>query len=239
MNRNARLDHHRRRSAIGYGAVLLAVAIAACGLSGCQIVTGLMLIAQGRPEVKSDFENRTGKSLREKGKQVLVLCTASDEIGREFSAVDLDLIAEVSRELKNQKINLIDSRTVAQWIDRHGGEIDDVAEIAHELQADFVVQIRLEQFRCHDPASPGMLQGKAQAKVQVFEFQQAVSKSGLRTTKRIYSTPFSLRYPDRQPVPSDRESASVFRKRFTDQVGDGIAKLFYNHRPDEDLMGLR
>lgn len=236
---NCRTDRPRGQSSISWRASLLAIAVAAAGLSGCQIVTGLMLIAGGRPEVKSDFENRTLKSLRDKDRQVLVLCTAPDEIRREFSAVDLDLIAEVSRQLKIQKVKLVDAHAVAKWIDSHGDEIENVAEIAADLKADYVVQIRLEQFSYQDPASPGLMQGLAQAKVQVFEFTPAPDDTRLPVAKRIYSTPFTLRYPDRQPVPAERESASVFRKRFIEQMGDGIAKLFYDHRPDEDLMGLR
>lgn len=236
---NCRRDCPQFRSPNTRCAVLLAIGLAAGCLSGCQIVTGLMLIAGGRPEVKSDFERQSRRSLKEKNKQVLVLCNAPEEVSREFSAVDLDLIAAVSRELKNQKIKLVDAHTVARWIESHGGEIEDVAEIATELKADYVVQIRLEQFSYQDPASPGLFQGKTQAKVQVFEFTPAAGDARLRTAKRIYSTPFMLRYPDRQPVPAERESASVFRKRFTDEVSNGIAKLFYDYRPDEDLMGLR
>lgn len=216
-------------------ALFLALSLLTCCHSGCQIVTGLMLIAQGRPEVDSDFEVRTRQSLAKKGKQVLVLCTAPEEVAREFSAVDLDLNAVISRKLSNHKIKLVDPQTAARWMEDHGGEVEDLAEIATDLKADYVVQIRLEQFNYQDPASPGLFQGKTQAKVQVFEFTPTAADGKLRTSRRIYSTPFTLKYPSNQPVPSDRQSASVFRKRFTDEVGDRIAKLFYDHRPDEDF----
>jgi hypothetical protein len=229
----------RIRSANWRWAALLGVWLLASCQTGCQIVTGVMLIFEGRPEVKSDFERQTRKSLTEKDRQVLVLCSTSDEVAREFSAVDLDLNAAISRRLKNQKIKLVDPHTAAKWIEGHSGEVDDLVEIATELKADYIVQIRLDEFSYRDPHSPAMFQGKAQAKIQVFEFTPLAGDSQRRTAKRIYYTPFSLKYPSNQPVPAERESASVFRKRFTDEVSDGISKLFYDHRPDEDLTSLR
>ena len=220
-------------------ALWLGVWLLASCQTGCQIVTGVMLIFGGRPEVTSAFETTTHKSLTEKDRQVLVLCTAPEEVAREFSAVDLDLNAAISRRLKNQNIQLVDPHTAAKWIESHGGEVEDLAEIATELKADYVIQIRLDEFSYRDPNSPGMFQGKAQAKVQVFEFTPIVGDAQRKTAKRIYFTPFTLKYPENQPVPAERTSASVFRKRFTDEVSDGIAKLFYDHRPDEDFTSLR
>ncbi|MBI5761807.1 MAG: hypothetical protein HZA46_25120 [Planctomycetales bacterium] len=223
-----------RRWALWLGVWLLA----SCQ-TGCQIVTGVMLIFQGRPELKSDFERQTRKSLMEKDRQVLILCTASESVAREFSAVDLDLNAAISRRLKNENVRLVDPHVAAKWIESHGGEVEDLTEIATELKADYVVQIRLDEFSYSNPNSPGMYQGTTQAKIQVFEFSPAEGDSKTTTARRIYSTPFTLKYPERQPVPADRESATVFRKRFTSQVSDGIAKLFYDHRPDEDFTSLR
>lgn len=218
--------------------MLVGVWLLASCQTGCQIVTGVMLIFQGRPELQSDFEKQTRKSLTEKGRQVLVLCSAPEEVAREFSAVDLDLNAAISRRLKNQQIKLVDPHTAAKWIESHGGEVEDVVETATELKADYVIQIRLDEFSYRHPNSPGMFQGNAQAKVQVFEITPVVGDSQRKTARRIYFTPFTHKYPA-QPVPAERTSATVFRKRFTDEVSDGISKLFYDHRPDEDLTSLR
>src|SRR5579872_4332561 len=88
-------------------APLLVSLLLAGNLSSCQIVIGVLQMAQGFPKTTCDFTKMTKRSLAEKEKKVIVLSTSTAQAQSEQPSLDIDVIAEVSRRLKNENINVI------------------------------------------------------------------------------------------------------------------------------------
>jgi hypothetical protein len=87
-------------------------------LSGCQIVVGVLQIAQGFPKTTCDFTKFThGRKLTEKSKRVVILSSSVDSARVEVPSLDIDIISEVSRRLKINNVKVVDEHKVANWID--------------------------------------------------------------------------------------------------------------------------
>jgi len=202
--------------------------------SGCQIVIGVLMLFQGLPMLDADFEKATGHSLTEKGKKVIVLCTSPEKAKMEVTSLDVDIIAEVSRRLKAQEIELVDPNKVATYIDDNGGEVNEseIKEISKKFKADYVIFIELTDFGCQEANSPGLLRGHAQGRINVITYEK---HDDINLTKQIYNKPFDSKYPVHQPVSIEQTSLPVFRKQYLDRVSEEIARMFYKHRPGEEF----
>lgn len=228
--------------------ILLSVGLVYC-ISGCQIVIGVLMILRGFPKEDADFKRQTGRSMEGNRSKVVVLCTSPEKSKHDHVSLDADVIAEVSRQMKSNDIRVIDSHELLSWIDDNGGELleSDLAEIGNKFDVDYLVQIEMTEFGIKDPSSPGLYRGKAVARVRAFARQdpkkkpeKAKSKGEADTVprsplKHIYTKPYSCTFPTHQPVPTDRESAAIFSKRFLERLGIEISQLFYAHRLEEEM----
>src|SRR4029077_3194547 len=94
----SRVVPSRLKSACGARALLVALLI--CNLSGCQIVIGVLQMAQGFPKTTCDFTQMThGRKLTEKNKRVIVLSSSVDSARVEVPSLDIEIIEQVSRRL--------------------------------------------------------------------------------------------------------------------------------------------
>lgn len=204
---------------------------------GCQIIIGTLMILKGKPLLDANFKEKTRKSMEGNDKKVAILCSSPEKAKNEFPGLDVELITEITRRMHAHKINVIDEHKVGSWIDDRGGEIDEaeIDDLGHEFNADYVVYIAIDEFRYKENNSPGLYRGVATGTVSVFEFKRDKDSSSKRPGKQIYVKPLQTEYPVNQPISAEQESASVFRKRFLGRVGEELARLFYDHRPGEDM----
>ena len=218
-------------------APLVLALLLAGNLSSCQIVIGVLQMAQGFPKTTCDFTKMTKRNLAEKGKKVIVLSTSTAQAQSEQPSLDIDVIAEVSRRLKNENINVIADNKVADWIDDHGGitEKTDLTEIGRKFRTDFIVLFSFDEFGYREENSPGLYRGHAACKVVVVEMVgSSKGNNGTRNAKPIYSKPFSSKFPN-QPISAEREGPDVFRQRYIGHLSQELVRLFVDYRPEDEI----
>ncbi|HLJ12411.1 MAG TPA: hypothetical protein VKU82_14550 [Planctomycetaceae bacterium] len=205
-------------------------------LSSCQIVIGVLQMAQGFPKTTCDFTKMTKRSLAEKEKKVIVLSTSTAQAQSEQPSLDIDVIAEVSRRLKNENINVIADNKVADWIDDHGGvtEKTDLTEIGRKFRADFIVLFSFDDFGYREENSPGLYRGHAACKVVVVEMVGSKASVGTKSAKLVYSKPFNSKFPN-QPISAEREGPDVFRQRYIGHLSQELVRLFVDYRPEDEI----
>lgn len=141
-------------------------------LSGCSLFVMAGKMIQGDPVVEDEFKAFYGKSMADSGKKVAVMCSTPETVKSEFSSLDLDLAAEISRKLHVQGINVIKNHKVASWIDDHGGDVD-LKELGEGIDADLLIQVRLDHFDYREENSPDLFRGKTRGSVVVYELVRA------------------------------------------------------------------
>lgn len=154
------------------------------GLGGCAPMVMLGKMLQGDPLVTEDFKTwNGGKSLAKSGKKVAILCTTPESIKTEYAALDVDLLSEVSRKLAKHEISVVKPYKVATWIDDHGIENLDLKQLGTDIDADYVIQIKLDEFDYREENSPNLFRGRANGLVAVYSLVRATPSKGKDTTE--------------------------------------------------------
>jgi hypothetical protein len=215
---------------------LAVAAILLMPLTGCQIVIGVLQIFKGFPLDDADLKKQTGRSLDEKGKKVVILASSESGARAEHPSLDFDVIAELTLRFRQHQIDVIESQKVNRWIDDNGGIDDatDLAEIGPKFGADFIVLIKFDEFGFRESNSPSLYRGHSRGTVVVVELKPA-AVGGKKLAKQIYHRPFESKYPVHQPISADQEKLSLFKQRYLARLSEELARLFYDHRPGDDL----
>lgn len=216
----------------------LFLALLLANLSGCQIILGVMQIAQGFPKTTCDFTKTTrGRKLTEKDKRVVILSSSVDSARVEVPSLDIDIIAAISRQLKVAKVNVVDDHKVANWIDEHDiiTTATDLLPIGEHFKADFVVLFTFDDFGYREENSPSLYRGHASGKVIVAELVDDGIKPGKKRARVIYNKPFNSKYPQNRPYTADQEGPETFKTRFMSQLGQTLTRLFVDYRPEEEI----
>ena len=218
-------------------AALLMAVLLLCNLSGCQIVLGVLQIFQGFPMTTCDFTKQTHRKLSEKEKRVVVLSMSVDSARVEVPSLDIDIIAEVSRQLKIAKITVVDEHKVANWIDEHDNitKGTDLEPIGEHFKADFIVLVSFEDFGYREENSPDLYRGHAAGKVVVAEMIDDGIKPGKKRAKVIYNKPFNSKYPLNRPISADQEGPDLFKQRFMMKLSQTLTRLFVDYRPEDEI----
>jgi hypothetical protein len=135
----------------------------------------------------------------------------------------------MTRTLDTRKVKVISSDDVARWFDDHG-EWGDFSELSDEFDADFVMHIDIETFRCDVRDSPNLLQGKTDGKVTVW---QATGEDE-KTTSVAFERTFDVTYPA-YPVPRENKSEELFTEGFLDRTAISLTQFLYDHRASETV----
>lgn len=217
---------------------LVLLALLVSSLSGCQIIIGVLQIAQGFPKTTCDFTKSThGRKLSEKNKRVIVLSSSIDSARVEVPSLDIDIISKVSRQFKIANIKVIDEHKVATWIDDKGNITagTDLQPIGEHFKADFVVLFTFDDFGYREENSPDLYRGHASGKVVVAEMIDDGINPGKKRAKVIYNKPFNSKYPLNRPVSTDQEGPDVFKQRFMEQLSQTLTRLFVDYRPEDEI----
>ena len=210
-------------------AVLCALVIANAGCS-LFVMAGKMI--NGDPMTTPAFEEYTGKSMADEGKKVAVICSAPEAIKLDYPSIEGDMLGDLTRTLATQKIEIIKPHKVASWIDDNGGSVEDMAELAREVEADYIIQVRIDNFTYKEENSPSLMRGRAAGSVSVYEFDLEDSKA---PAKLIFNNGFNSVYPNHQPVSNTDVSPSVFRKKFLSDLTRDVGRNFYKFRVGSDF----
>lgn len=219
-------------------ALCLTAAFFVASFSGCQIVIGVLQILNGFPKTTCEFTAWTKKRLSEKGKRVIVLCSSPSAAQTEEPALDLDVIAVVSRRLKADNVTVVDPHKVTTWLDDNGGitESTDLAPIGREFAADYIILFRFTDFGYLEPNSPGMFRGRASVKIVVVEMIDDKNAEGGKKAKIIYNKPFESKYPANRPVSAEEVGRpELFKSQFMGRLSDDLARKFIDYRPEDEI----
>ncbi len=208
---------------------MVSLALAACMLfcvSGCSLFVEAGTMILGRPKIPAAFDDATRKTLNGKDVKTVVICEAPMGTDAETAALDQELQAEVSRRLRQQDIGVVRSHKVASWIDDKGGDWGSPEELFEKFpEANFLVLLSVEDFSYLEKNSPGLYRGRCHLAVSVYENNEYNSK--------IYTRAIDSVYPKSNAQMADQLTHSAFRKRYLDHLSMQIARLFYDHRPEE------
>lgn len=234
-----------RVSAVGAWGLKLCLLVAfLIPVSGCSLGVMLGKMIVGEPMIGDDFKSQTGKSMTDKGNKIAILCSTPESVKDQFASLQVELLSDVSRKMSIHEIDVVKPHLVARWIDDNGGVTEGLGDLAAEVDADYIVDIKVDHFSYREENSPNLFRGRCNGQVIVYEFERdeedkkdssdkkASKKKSSKTlhAKLVYQRNFKSTHPANQPVPADQTSELIFRKKFMDRVGDQIARLFYKHR---------
>lgn len=171
------MPHTRRHSRTPFWMVAL-VCCCLLNLTGCSLFVMAGKMIQGDPVVDAEFDKYYGKSLEKSGKKVAVLVSTPETVKSEFSSLDIDLAADISRKLALHHIDVIENHRIAKWIDDNGGDLD-LKELGSEIEADLVIRVNFNHFDYREEASSDLFRGRANGSVAVYELVREGDTGGI------------------------------------------------------------
>lgn len=186
---------------LAFAAVLILAA-------GCSLLPTIAYVI--KPEdVPAEFDGLNGK-------RVAVICRSTAlEYTDPAAARDLGIRVGDLLSKRGKKIQIVDERELADWIDNNGW--NDYREVGKAMKADYVVGIDLERFETEQGAT--LLQGNAEARMAVYDIHKNAKVYEPRSRIRC-KTP-----PESRSERNDEE----FRRYFLAVVSEQIAQRFYDH----------
>jgi hypothetical protein len=203
------------------------VVSAATSLPGCSlgVMFGKMLF--GDPKLKCQFRAATGVDLTKGEKSILLACSAPHSVLARTPSIQIDIVDRMSRTLDIRGVRVVSADDVAAWFDDHG-EWGDFSELAERFDADYVMNISIDEFSLEVPDSKNLQQGKIAGKVQVLDC------SGGGDPVAAFERNFSLQFPE-YPVPKENRSEQLFTEGFLDRTSLTLAQFLYDHRASETV----
>ncbi len=205
---------------------ILAILLCMHSLSGCAQMAVVGRIFYGEPKSKGFFEQMTGRSLKKEGARVAIVCTAPDVISSEYDMVSLDVQEELTRIMRRQEIEMVDSNEIANVLDKNGG-VFDVQVIADGIDADYLFHVDIEHFSHLVPNSPRLYHGHSNGNVYGYELRKADENSDVKQAFQVFERQFDTVYPGKNPIPADQTPERVFRNRFIGHLSEEVGRMFY------------
>lgn len=212
------------RPFLRYGYLAVAAALIAAVLpvtSGCQGMLATVLWVAGADRIPAKFGD-----LREK--RVAVVCRPVAALTYSQSYVADDLARQVGILLRANvpKIDVVEYRKVAQWLDEAPTDDYEYTELADALGADMVVVLELKDFDIFQGQT--LYQGKANVELAVFDcanggkvvFEEALPQSV---------------YPPISGIDTSAKPDTEFRREYIHVLADQIGRYFYAHDPHVDF----
>lgn len=208
----------------------VALLLACVSLSGCinsAVMIGKVLV--GDPQVKSEFEQRTGISMVKEKSKVAVICTAPSVVTSEFDTLQSDLQEEVTRRMRIRKMNVASDDDVITAMNSTGGRFDQDALAADLEDVDYIIHVEVESFSHTDDGTSKLYRGRASGIVYAYEVDRGPDAVGGPRARKVFYQEFKTEYPkSQQPIPAEQMSARVFKQRCVDQLADVIGRTFYD-----------
>ena len=211
-------------------AALLSVLLAtsACGCS-LFVMAGKAIF--GDPMQTAAFTAASGVDLTKGMHRVLILASAPDSVQSEFPAVEHDLLEQVTRRMKVNGAQVVNSNEVATWLDDNGGYWEDVNELAEDFDTDYIIHIDVRRFEFDNARSNEFLQGIASGSVMGYELR--TTDRGNRHAHRIFNRNFEFKFPEEHPKLADRTTRDEFHREFLKRISTRVSLLLYNHRASD------
>jgi hypothetical protein len=192
------------------------------------VMAGKMVF--GDPKQEAAFSSVTHVDLSDGEKSVLIIATTPESAKRDYSSVDVDIVERVSRTLRTKGVKVYPSKKVLTWVDDRGGQWGSADEIAEKFDADYIVEIDIDQLGHREENSPDLYRGSAIGNVRAYEVTEV---GGKRVASPTFSREITCTYPTHHPKQAHQISEQTFKEEFLSRLCATIARLFYDHRASE------
>jgi hypothetical protein len=214
-------------SGLAVGAASLLTVLPGCSLF---VMAGKMI--QGDPKHTCRFKAMTGIDLTKGKHKIMVVCSTPADLLQENSSLEYDLIDGITRRMRRRKVDVVDPKEIAQWIDDHGGVGEDVSDIAQDIEADFIAWINVHRFQTKEDNAPRLHRGRMLAEVSAYRIENLGDR---KLPSQIFVTEFNSTYPEHQPISENGRSALVFQKEYLDRVSELLGEIFFDKSLNDTL----
>src|SRR5262249_52103356 len=160
--------------------------------------------------------------------KVLVLSYANTDLRWGNDSVDEEITAMLSVELSNEpRFKIMPERKVRAWKDLNPRwSTKSPQAIGEEFEVDFVVMLEVTDFAVQEAKNPFLLQGRAKAKIKVYD---------IKKDQEIYNDVYTREFPSTGPIPaSDVASHDGFKINFMKTLAKELSWNFVSH-PASDI----
>ncbi len=206
----------------------------AIGFSGCRQILLIGYIINGEPKQPAPFMVGTGTDLEKGEHRILVIASSNQANLEDGTAVNLDVLEGLTRQLKRKGILVVKPGKVSMWIDENGGFLDDPADLLDDFETDYIVHIEIEKFSFHEENSPELLRATFSGAITAHKVLKN-KKSGEKILREVWDTEFSSVHPQNYPIPIQKMSPEIFQQQSIKRLSDQISRLFYAH-PSSDTI---
>jgi hypothetical protein len=211
----------------------LAIASAIWTIGGCSlgVMAGKLLF--GDPTQTAPFRTVTEVDLAKGDKSVLIVASTPQAAKQAQPGLDLLIAERVSRTLRGKGVKVYPSKKVLNWVDNRGGQWGSPDEVASAFpDANYIVEIDVDQFDHLEESSPDLYRGRSMGNVRAYE---VVEVGGRRSASPVFSREFNCTYPSMVPKQAHQISERTFKEEFTNRVCGEVARLFYDHKANETV----
>jgi len=198
-------------------------------LSGCfkaSVMFGKVLF--GDPQVKSDFEQRTGISLLKNELKVAVICTAPASVVSDFDGLQYEVQEEVTRRMRIRKLNVASDDDVHSALNGSNGKFNKDALAAALDDVNYIIHVDVESFSHTEDGNAKLYRGRSNGIIYAYEVDRGPDAVGGPVARKVFYQEFTTEYPKAQPIPADQIAARVFQQRCVDQLADIVGRTFYD-----------
>lgn len=216
--------------------VCLAVAVLcgcapACGCINAGVMFGKVLF--GDPQVKSEFEQRTGVSLLKNKSKVAVVCTTAASLNSALGSLEYDLQEEVTRRMRMHQLDVASDGEVISALNRSGGKFNQDTVAAALDDVDYIIHVEIAQFTHTEDGNPKLYRGRSDGIVYAYEVNRGPDAVGSPRALKVFYQEFKTEYPKSRPVPAEEMAERVFQQRCVDQLADLVGRKFYDVKTSE------
>ncbi|MCA9155387.1 MAG: hypothetical protein R3C99_19530 [Pirellulaceae bacterium] len=202
-----------RRTLLG-GLVCGLTAAVLVSQTGCGIMTQLMWIAKGGPQVQAEYEGLEGK-------RVAVVCVAdSASYGTTTAASMLARRVEAKLKTNVKEITIVPQDEIEDWKDHNAWDEYDYREVGRGVNADRVVAIDLASFRLHEGQT--MYKGRAEVTVSVYDMEAGGETVFRRNVPEIA-------FPESGGQHTTDTTEPQFRQIFIEVLSQRVARYFFDY----------
>ncbi len=210
--------------------LLLFTLLLAIVVSGCQPVLLLGRILYGDPKEPSAFTLGTGTDLEKGEQRILVIASSKSSAHDGGTAVNIDVLDGLTRQLKRKGIKVVNPGEVATWIDDNGGILDDPADLLDEFETDYIVHIEIEKFSLNEDHSPSLLRARFSGTVTAYK---VLKKGEGHRVKDVWQAEFSKTHPSNYPISSEKISKELFQQQAINRLTAQLSQFFYAQTASE------
>jgi hypothetical protein len=206
---------------------LIAAALTAatlCVLPGCNLLEFPMYVLFGSSTVTVKAEY---KGLEETRTALVIMTDSGTDFEFPYLRLDLALMAGTLMKEKIDELTLVDAETIIRF---QRNDLDwyrlAMTELGKRFDAQRIVYLDVIRFSILEDNSIGLLRGRAEADVRVYDMTSD------KPEKPVYQTAISITYPEQVPIPLSDTAQQQVMQRTLYMFGTELTHKFVDHKEE-------